>query len=266
MNEDRNHLVTSGSGPSPTPVPIAQQDVERKVQKVFSPSELFGQDYIWDSVLRPLSRQLSVLCLMEKLIREAAHRYPDDWHRFSLEVDRLGIALSELEEQGQIRTLEMRALKQFWPKKRFDLTLSRKVQRHAAKLTLPDSGQAPNVASLPKRLSQRQLKATDNTIVPLLRALFCNEPPTIGPEEIIDAIGSFSAERAGRKPEESTKDILRIANDAAGSGRKLKLSEIAEQVFEGYAQPDYLQRGEFRQRVSRVLKQHGLSHILSRSR
>ena len=89
--------------------------------------------------------------------------------------------------------------------------------------------------------------------------LTVSERKTVG--EFFSALSSGSP---GRKRASTTNEILRTAGEARALNQKLTLGGIATRVFPDYLQLAGDQRMFRRQMVSRVLKRHGFSDVLSR--
>lgn len=210
---------------------ITHETVEREAQQAFSPKELLGQDYIWDSVFRPLNRQLSVLCLLEKPVRKAALKYPNDLREFSREVDRMMMALSQLEEEGTFRKLEMRAFKGNWQQEKFDRILARLVIGRATKLTLPDSTTASNVVTIPYGLSQRARKGTIS-MFGLFKQMVVGSSPTMEAKDFMVLLADLNSSRPGPEPKtDFAKNVRSLDRTAHEQGRSLTDGEMAIELL-----------------------------------
>jgi|GEM_PF-4411719 len=235
MIADRQVTGITGSSVSSGPA-LTQRDVEQQVRQFLDPSlpGFWLSDRVWSAFedARMAGLSASFFLQVKIQLRKLARKYEPKPQEFSA---------------AMVRVLK----------------------RRAGKLGFPWVADASSVASAAptfKRLSSRKLQAFVD-LMPLIRNLFFNaSPPDLSVSERKQVAKFFSvmaSDSPGRKRASTTEEILRIADDVRLRSLTLSLGDIATMAFPDYKQLDGDQRMMRRQTVSRVLKRHGFSSILS---
>jgi hypothetical protein len=251
--------VTPTSSPT-SPVTVSQETVEKSNASLGTESAMTAKNFSTPPVsqeavekrLRPMfDLSCPDLWLSDAWWIYQQNLYQGGWYAYlalSLE-----IRIKNLARKYRTRPAE------------FASAYHRLLKRRAEKWNLPWPEKPPSPLVLPQKLSQTKLRKLRDAI-PDLRVHWRNptEIPGVKPEALFALVNFFAAEPAGRPPGETTKTIVSIAERVAARNRKLTLGQIAERVFKGYSNMASDQRHSCRKEVSRVLREVGLRHVLSK--
>jgi hypothetical protein len=159
---------------------VIRQEVYREIDQNLTPGTLYGPDDIW-SLMHYEIELFSPLCLLRKPIQQLARKHANDWTAFEHEVNRLLVALSEVDPE--VRELEIQALQGGWSREHFSWKVEELVRRHAATLIVNVPNVTTTQSSYAQNSSNRQRKAMVKS-ARLVRRLFAGERPNMNLEEL----------------------------------------------------------------------------------